>query len=87
MIVHANDVLDLDLGDVVSEMDGTRYVFYGWTISTVNTYAAHFIRELRPSQFTHRIGMPWTYTAVYLDALEKKFPGITSTYRKKPDVG
>lgn len=86
MMENASDVLDIHVGDRVTCRDGRCYVFIGWTRSVAtNNLSAWFVCALKadePLVPTHKVGQVWTYNAVFMEALERRFPSIRRTYGK-----
>lgn len=87
MLERAQDILKLDTGDVVRCRDGRKWVCIGWSqAATTPNRSAWFACCLPEDRLlhTHLVGTVWTYNAVFMEALERKFPGITNTYRNTP---
>lgn len=67
--------LDIPFGHVTHDVEGKRWVFCGWSPTTVSM-EAYFIRELQPGERASTTS-PWAYHCTTTETLLKKFPLLT----------
>lgn len=78
--IRCSDAMDLDFGNVVNDKKGKRWVFIGWCTNTVGKVPI-FVECVDGMAFFQLANMH-VYTCAFMEALERKFPGITGMYGK-----
>lgn len=72
----------LEIGAVVLDTDGKKWVYIGYRVTTVDSYEHSFVRALEGRR--HHSVEPWTWKASRPETVARKFPGAVVRTNIKP---